>query len=367
MDSRLKKSGMTLRVSMQRSHARSSSLDQPSSVIRTGRGPDAVTHDSIPTVVNIGVLSNPLSGANRKGFGGIKKLLAGYPGIAHQEVMESEEITKALGKFASDQVNLIVVNGGDGTIQAVLSALKLRNLFDRSPLLVTVPAGTTSMIAGDVGLRGNRLKALHRLVRWSKTGQPCAQLVERRLLRVRVGSYPEPRFGMFLGAGGIHQAYQFWERTFHPWGVRGELIPGLVLAWFLFGLLRGRLNGIQPVPMTIGLDGAPGEKQEYLAVFVSTLNRFFLGLRPFWGSEAAPLRYTAIRARPRHIVRVLPSLLRGKANRHVTPEHGYMSRNVHEILLTSSTGCMLDGELLEPATDGSVCIEDGGPVTFLQV
>ena len=46
----------------------------------------------------LGVLSNPLSGGNRKGLKRVKKLLAKYPQVLHREVCTPVEVAEALKK-----------------------------------------------------------------------------------------------------------------------------------------------------------------------------------------------------------------------------------------------------------------------------
>src|SRR3546814_1330268 len=73
-----------------------------------------------------------------------------------------------LDSFAADGVDVVAVAGGDGTVQAVLTALYGRRPFRRPPLLAVLPRGTTNMTAADIGLprRGDKdtLGSLARLL-----------------------------------------------------------------------------------------------------------------------------------------------------------------------------------------------------------
>jgi len=61
------------------------------------------------------------------------------------------------------------------------------------------------------------------------------------------------------------------------------------------------------------------------------------------------------------VFRVFWAVLRGKPNRHVTPENGYFSRNAHIIQLWLDGAFALDGEIYHATTEqGPVTVSSGG-------
>ena len=88
----------------------------------------------------------------------------------------------------------------------------------------------------------------------------------------------------------------------------------------------------------------------------------------YWGSESGPLHYTAVRARPRHLLRALPSILRGRSGVHGTPENGFYSHNAHEIKLNLDSGFTLDGQLYTPENQQEpTVVRYGGTASFLEI
>ena len=79
------------------------------------------------------------------------------------------------------------------------------------------------------------------------------------------------------------------------------------------------------------------------------------------------MHYSALSGDARHLLRVLPSLLRGRPHHCATPQNGFFSHNVREVRLELRTDFMLDGELFVPK-NGAHSIElcDGGKVSFLK-
>jgi hypothetical protein len=318
--------------------------------------------------LRVGVLHNPLSGANRRGLKKVREVLASYPEVAEHEVQTPADVAAALADFAQREVNLVAINGGDGTIQAALTVLYHQSPFERLPLLAALRAGTTSMTAGDVGLKGSAVQGLRKLLTWACDGKGEVVCLQRPVLRVQVAPEKEPLFGMFLGTASIYQGIQFCNNKLNRPGLRGEWAPGLTIALFLLAVaVKGGIY-VAPVPINVSLDDNPPEQRDWFLLMVSGLERLFLGLRPYWGKEDGPFHFTAIDSRPQYLLRVLPALIRGRTNRYGTPKNGYVSRNVERVRLSLNSGFTLDGELFEAkARHGPVLVENGGQVSFLQL
>ena len=93
------------------------------------------THDyySNGQCLKVGVITNPRSGGNKRGSGGIHKLLKHWPDVMHHEAFDPQGVSAVLSDFSRNGVKLIVVNGGDGTVQAVLTILGNKRIFAQPP------------------------------------------------------------------------------------------------------------------------------------------------------------------------------------------------------------------------------------------
>ncbi len=314
---------------------------------------------------SIGVLSNPLSGGNKNGLRPIEKLLAGRPEIQHQEARNPAEIDAALAAFSQAGVNLLVLNGGDGTIQAALTSLFTLKPFPEPPLLAVLKAGTTSMTAGDIGLKGRKEKALSRLLQHLDDGKKI-NIVQRPVLEVQHDEKIS-RFGMFFGAAVIPQGIEFFHRRINRHGLRGEFGPGLVMIRFLLAILGFRRRKIiQAVPMTIQLNRDKGTEDRYLIVLVSALERLFFGLHPYWGEESNPLHFTSVSDQAQHILTTMFKLVFGRPPAHGGPGSGYQSRNVKQVKIFCASPYTLDGQLYHPpGADDPITVRHGGTISFV--
>lgn len=278
-----------------------------------------------------------------------------------------KEIDEAVSGLAQQQVTVIVINGGDGTVQAVLTSLLHHQPFKTLPLVAILPSGTSNLNAGDVGLKGNRPAALQQLIEWTHGQGQDPSILQRHILRVQRVPQEDPIYGMVFGAGAIYQGAQVGWKTKQSVGKLGEVGATLIIGRFILSLLSSPNSHITPIQATVRLNDHSSIQTEFLTILTTTLERLFLGLRPYWGTEAAPLHYTAVKRKPKHMLRTLPSLLFGKPHKYGTPEHGYDSHNVRKIELDLHDGFTVDGEDYKPdPRQGPVCITDGGQVSFIQ-
>jgi len=314
--------------------------------------------------MTVGMLTNPKSGGNKKGLGNIRHFLAQHPGILHAEAATPVDMNAALADFAARDVDLLVINGGDGTIHAALTAIYGRAIFPRPPIFALLEAGTTSMLSRDCGVRGKPPVALAKILDWnSDTGRNRRHIHERPVLNVRQEADTEPLCGMFFGAGAIPLGIELCHASMNPDGIRGEIMPGMIIARLILAVLMGNDTFLPPTRLGIRIDKTPALQDSCLFAMVSTLERLFLGLHPFWGCESAPLHFTALRTKPSRLLRNLPFLLRGRKTITATPENGYFSHNAGKITLDFRGRFILDGEFFEATSP--LTIEPAGPARFL--
>ena len=314
--------------------------------------------------LRVGVLTNPRSGGNKQGLSEIRSLLAKHPDVLHREEFTPESISDALSGFCKDGVEMVVINGGDGTVHAALTTIGRGDAFSKPPLFALLCAGTTSMLPRDVGIKGPSVEALSQVLQWARSTDDKLGLLPRHVLEVKRGAGQPPLFGMFFGAGAITQGIKLFHRGVNPMGWRGEIMPGITLLRMLVAILRKDHSKVPPLLVRARLDKQPSQESETLLVLISTLERLFLGMRPYWGEEGGHMHYTAISSYSKKLFRVLPSLFSRQKNRYATPENGYISHNLNEVELEMDRDFTLDGELYESGQE-PVVIRPAGPFTFL--
>jgi diacylglycerol kinase (ATP) len=317
--------------------------------------------------LKIGLLSNPRSQGNRRGIDDVHAAAAGRPDVLHERLGEGREIAEVLRGFARREVGLLVVNGGDGTVQKLLTALLEERPFERVPPLAILRRGTANMTAGDVGLQGRAPGALRRLFERAETGDLERHLACRHVLRVENLRGASPQRGMCFGAAGICDVMAWVCDRIHPLGLKGEWAHGSALAFLLLRLLLGKLPDgmLQGHELAVALDGGQGVRSRHLLVLATTLDHLVLGSRPFWNQGDGPIRYTSIAHPPPGLVRRIRQILYGP-DRSRLPD-GYFSRGASRIELILDGPFTIDGELFEPAADGRLVLTGADRVRFVRV
>lgn len=326
------------------------------------------------THLRIGVVNNLRAGKSQEQVGRMLGFLRSHPDVFHVETQNAGVIPDALAELAAKDVDLLVVNGGDGTLQSILTEILASNPFgERLPLIAPLRAGRTNMSAMDLGADRNPLRGLAAMLASARAGRIAERVEPRRVLRVAYGFGPERgvQYGMFFGAGLIKRAIELNHRLFDQDDQKSivEGVPGatLVTAGLLGRLITGDQSGIlEPDKLQILLDGEEVHQGEYHLVIASTLSRLFARMRPFWGKGPGGVRFTAIAAPCEKIGKAAIGMLRGRPASWVTPETGYTSRNVEHAELRMSCGFTVDGELWQPDPDRSVALSAERVVHFVR-
>lgn len=315
--------------------------------------------------MRIGVLSNLRAGRRDSKVEHVLRFLERHPEVIHAETPSDTAVPVALADFARRGVELLVLNGGDGTIQLALTHL-LGNPSNRwRPWIAPIRGGRTNMTAIDLGARRDPVRGLAELIEAVRAGRLAERVVRRNVLRVELAE--GVHYGMFLGAGMLHRAVDLTHRSFPEGKAQGIWGAGIVTGWLIARTVAGSVRGIlTPDKMRVSLDGRDLEPREILLAMVSTLERLFFRMRPFWGREPGPARVTLIAGDARLASRTALGILRGRPGRHVRPENGYWSHNAHEVVIQLDAGLVLDGELYDPMPDRLVRVGAVGGVGFLR-
>jgi hypothetical protein len=318
-------------------------------------------------MIRIGLISNPRSQRNRQRMPAMRAAAARHPELLHVELESVQATAETLRDFARREVSLIIVSGGDGTVQKVLTELLNGSGFAAPPPLALLPSGMTNLIAADVGLRGDPVRSLDRLCRAAPDGAASRETLRRPVLSLQRAPDEPPVHGMLLGAAAFYQGIMAARTEVHPLGARHNAAAALALALALFRLVTGRrgANMLHGERMTVELDGTPAQPRDELLFLATTLQRLILGVMPFWGEGTGALRYTRIGFPPQRLWRALLPVLRGRP-RPWMAACGYRSGKVRECRLTLDSPIVFDGEIFRPDPGVPVVLRADRQATFLR-
>lgn len=317
--------------------------------------------------MKIGVLNNLRAGQSGNTVSRVLSLLSAYPEVTHVETDHAGALPEALAEFARNRIDLLVVNGGDGTLQHALTEILGGDDFDQIPMIAPLRGGRTNMTALDLGAQRDPVKGLASVLEAARTRRLADRMVRRPVLRVAYHRGFSVQYGMFFGAGMIHRAIALTHRLFPKGRNHGVLGPGLVTA-SLIGktLLRPRSGVLAPDKVQMLLDGESVPQGEFRLVIASSLNRLFLRMNPFWGEGPGPVRFTCAASGAKDFSKAAVGMLRGRPKPFVTPEAGYTSKNVQRAEMRFDCGFTVDGEIFAPRPDETVTLTGDRRVTFVR-
>ncbi|NCN85149.1 MAG: acylglycerol kinase family protein [Sphingomonadales bacterium] len=322
-------------------------------------------------MANVALLSNPNSTGNRAILPEVRSYCVKNSDVFHYEVDHVDEIAKALETIARVKPKVLVINGGDGTVQAALTELYQGGHFgDNPPPVAVLPNGKTNLIALDLGSEGNPLKALERIVELAKHDLH-EHLVSRELIALSDGGKDSKVvLGMFLGGAGLSEFILYCRHKIYPLGLPNAAAHVLTvfaaLASVLFGI-KGKFLPKRSTPIKISLIRDGQFQGNFAVLIVTTLERLLLMKRSMRNQNAiGRMQFLAIDQRAGAIVRFLLSVIFGRLGKNVQKgihlERGDMIRIEGE-----GSNVLMDGELFSAQPGQPIVLKSTKAVSFLRL
>jgi hypothetical protein len=278
------------------------------------------------------------------------------------------QLPLALAEFAEKGIDLLVINGGDGTVRDVLTCGQA--VFgDDWPTIAVLPKGKTNALTFDLGVPDD----------WTLQDAIDAldhgRIVRRRPMAVSAvagegkASAVSRVAGFILGAGAFTKATQAGQSA-HKLGAFDSMVVAVTGIWALLqSLFAGRGNawrrgarmriglGTADAPMAHSGNGDPAMRQ---LLFASTLERLPAGIKPF-GRLRSGLKLVAVDQITRRTTALIPLVLTGRLRK------GLRERGIHQVAASQFTlgidePFILDGEAFPP---GEYRIEQGPELAFV--
>jgi len=318
----------------------------------------------------IALLSNPKSTGNLAQLPRIREYCADHPDIFHYEVEHATQVGEALKTIARIRPKLLVINGGDGTVQAALTELYNGGQFGETPPPVAVlPSGKTNLIALDLGAQGDPIAALTRLVEIAQ-GDIAPYVVARELIALRSGENGDrPVIGMFLGGAGLADTMLYCRDKIYPLGLPNSVahvITALALLAKLFLKVKASFLPPDPLPLSISVHEA-GNKitGRFSLLAVTTLEKLLLS-GELGGKREGVLKLLAVEEQPMSLVRGFAASLFGKLGR--SKVRGVHFEEVDEITIESdSSNVILDGETFRAERGRPINLRPALPLSFVKL
>ncbi len=303
--------------------------------------------------LRVGIVCNPKSHLNRGA-----QYAAGVPGVDSVFVAAPSTRTalaETLATFAARRIDLLVIDGGDGTVRDVLTCAEhlWKGIW---PDIVVIPSGKTNALAIDLGIPTG----------WTLADALAAaargRRVERRPVEVARNDGSRPLRGFLFGAGAFVKATELAQHT-HRAGAFNGVAVGLALCWAVLQTMFGGARSAWRKGSAMGLrlpgGGEPDQRPRYL-LLASALRSLPLGLKPF-GRPRDGMKLLSIDAPPRLLPITAPALLAGSESPWMA-RMGFHHLDAASFEVTLDDGFILDGEHF---AGGTLAVRQGPVLSFV--
>ncbi len=324
----------------------------------------------------VALLSNPRSTGNRTILPRVRSFCARHGDIFHYEVESVEQIGAALRTIARVGPRILVINGGDGTVQTTLTELYHGGHFGAAPPPVAVlPNGKTNLIALDLGATGDPIVALERVMAIARGGVQEQHVVSRELISLShdegLGVVdPRPVLGMFLGGAGLADSILYCRNKIYPLGLPNGLSHVLtavaVLLSLVFGI-RAAFLPPAPSPVKVSLIRQGQIQGRFSLLIVTTLQRMLLGSSTSAShSRMGALQLMVVDQNPLAFVRAVFAAVFGRLGRDVMT--GVHVERGDEIRIEGErSSVILDGEIFQARAGSAIVLTHTAPLPFLRL
>lgn len=301
---------------------------------------------------SVGVIRNPRSHGNRGAPAD-----DGPEGVRQVEPMTPAALARDLRDFAADGVELIIIDGGDGTVREVLSALPAA-YGAVQPTLAVLPSGKTNILALDLGAKGGW--SLEAALRKAREPEPVYKFRSPLEITWADGGRAPVR-GFVFGMGAFVKATQM-AQSVHRMGAYHSLAVGMTIAGAALGALFGGSRDAwrQGVPVAARLDDEPFRSGARFVLMATTLKRLPFGLKPF-GPPTDEMKVLDVDAPPRKLALAIPPVMAGKKPAWLE-RNGYRRRAAERLSVASAEPIIVDGEIFP---GGEVIVRKGPALRFL--
>jgi diacylglycerol kinase family enzyme len=232
-------------------------------------------------VPGIGVINNPYSRKNVKHPDRMDSLghIVGTKGTS-AATQQVEDIDGMARLFCEQDIDILAINGGDGSASLVLTAM-LRAYKDKLlPKVAMLRGGTMNNVANSCGIKGTPAGLMMNLVEKYRRGAPF-ETTFRDTLKI------EDRYGFIFGNGFV---VEFLDALYGS----GKKTPFTTAKLLARGAVSGVTGGsfakklFERINARVILDGKEIDYTRFSALAAATVREIGLRFKPFFRCEEKP-------------------------------------------------------------------------------
>ncbi len=306
----------------------------------------------------IGIIHNPFAKGNLKRpyiANQLRKILG-----SHGEVYETKNIDmlpEVAEEFLKDEIEILAVNGGDGTVGLALTAFV--HVYGNRPLpmLLSLRGGTMNTMSNSLGLKGKTKPILRRAVDIYRRGEKF-ETMSQHLVRVN------DMYGTLTG-GGL--ASNFLDAYYSGSGTGPAEAAKVVTKTIASTMARTQYSKklFAPTRAKIIVDGELVPLNDFTVILGCSVVEIGLGFKPTPRAydDMGKFHFIATSVKPIKVIPKIPTLYRGKDL--IRPD--VFSKPAKKVIIEpeSSLRYMIDGELYD--YDKPLELETGPTIQVIKI
>ncbi|WP_084399837.1 diacylglycerol kinase family protein [Henriciella aquimarina] len=263
-----------------------------------------------------------------------------------------------------------LIEAGDGTVLATLTCCYNHDPARFGALRFAVlPGGSTNLAYERLGLKQPGVEDVVRRLDALDDDTSAGAVTQLPALAVRLGEARDSHVGFLLSTGALARGMDHVQHHMFGEGQRGSAAVALSLLKLAARPRHYMAADGEPLlrpsrfePKTSDMQVEAGPHAFSLATTFPSLS---LGLTPFWGEEAKPIRFTYAPWPPAKLRRAILRSATGRGLERLETD-GYRSINTDALAMTVDGPLMLDGELLQRDSSISIRVGTTGDICFLR-
>ncbi len=235
----------------------------------------------------IGVITNPRSRQNLRDPASMRRLgyLIGSRGEA-AATGSLDDLYRVAEEFKKASIDILGINGGDGTIHHTLTAFIKAYGEQPLPQVAILRGGTMNTIANSLGIKGDPAKLLFELVDKYHQNDPF-EVIEKEVLAIG------DAYGFIFGTGLTANFLEAYYKT-------GKASPSTAAKLLLRAIFSSLVDGKLAREITkrfharVVVDGDVWARDDFMTVTASTIEQIGLGFRPFYRCNEKPAHFALL-------------------------------------------------------------------------
>ncbi len=285
-------------------------------------------------------------------------------GLEPHVVYGPQEIEPLLESALGSGLDLIIIVGGDGTLQGTVSVLATEHPDITPPPILMLGGGRTNYTAAHLGTQGRPTSMLERAL----TRPDSFDMTSKATLKI-TQTDQRPVFGFFLGGALVDYVIRDCHR--YRASGRGRIRQGRYSTiWRVAQLgLLGLFGRVHYQSSEMSFESAElGHMEGKTRLLVATtLDETQVSVHPYLPEGKGPVKLTAVLRSARGFWWRLAHLLRGKPHSKLDIEHGYFSGHSHEVKISGLANICVDGQEYELNPEQVTSIVAGPIYRFLSL